>query len=315
MSSRGGRRRDILLLAAVAIFCSAPSIAEDVPSVVDGGDPTLIRADGRWWLYRTGGASGALEALSSTDFKTWRIAGTLVAKSDVPWIDDDGVPHHSLWAPDMVAANGRWYFYYSVGPQNPTPSRLGVAVCRTPAGPCRDSGRPLLTGGNGFEAIDPMVFRDPKSRRTYMYAGGSAGATLRVFELARDMTRIRREVPVSQPPSFTEGAFMHLRDGVYYLSYSHGRWDASSYQVRYATAPTPTGPWRYRGVILQSDDRYKGPGHHSFVRDSASGAWLIAYHRWEGQVGDGPYRGTRRIAIQPITYRADGAIVPIAMSN
>jgi hypothetical protein len=39
------------------------------------------------------------------------------------------------------------------------------------------SGKPLVTGGNGFEAIDPMVFVDPKTKTPYLYAGGSAGAT------------------------------------------------------------------------------------------------------------------------------------------
>ncbi len=290
-------------------------MAQDVPSVLDGGDPTLIAADGRWWLYATGGAEGSLEAWSSNDLKSWRSHGPLIAKSDIRWIDDDGAPRHSLWASDMVAANGRWYFYYSVGPQNPTPSRLGVTVCDSPAGPCKDSGKPLLNdGGNGFEAIDPMVFRDPKSRRAYLYAGGSAGSKLRVFELAPDFVTIKREVQVAQPPFFTEGVFMHERDGTYYLSYSHGRWNAASYQVHYATATSPVGPWTYRGILLQSDAKYKGPGHHSFARDPRSGEWLIAYHRWEGQTGDGPYRGKRRIAIQPIQYLPDGLIAPITIS-
>src|SRR3546814_1093950 len=84
-----------------------------------------------------------------------------------PIVDDGGAPSHGLWAPDMLAANGRYYFYYSIGPQHPTPSRLGVATCEAPAGPCIDSGQPLLTGGGGFEAIDPMVFADAKSGKTY----------------------------------------------------------------------------------------------------------------------------------------------------
>jgi len=312
--ARGGRRRPILLAVVVLLSC-APAVAEKMPSILEGGDPTLIAADGRWWLYPTGGTEGTLEAWSSTDLKSWTSHGPLITKADIRWIDDDGAPKHSLWAPDMVAANGRWYFYYSVGPQNPTPSRLGVTVCKSPAGPCADSRKPLLTGGNGFEAIDPMVFRDPKSGKAYLYAGGSAGATLRVFELARDYVTIAREVKVEQPPHFTEGAFMHLRGGVYYLSYSFGRWNASSYQVHYATAPSATGPWTYRGILLKTDDTYKGPGHHSFARDSKSGSWLIAYHRWEGQTGDGPYRGKRRIAIQPIRYLPDGGIAPIAISR
>ncbi len=106
---------------------------------------------------------------------------------------------------------------------------------------------------------------------------------------------------------------MHFRKGIYYLSYSAGRWNASSYQVHYAVSLSPTGPWRYGGPLLVGDKRYRGPGHHAFFEDPKDGKWYIAYHRWEGQFGDGPYQGSRRVAIQPITYRDDGAIETIRM--
>lgn len=314
MSMRGGGLR-ALLLAVAGSLAATPAPAQEVASVLDGGDPTLIFAEGRWWLYPTFESSKALSSWSSADLRNWQAHGPLLRREEIRWIDDDGASKHSLWAPDMLAANGRYYLYYSVGPQNPTPSRLGVAICRTLSGPCTDSGKPLLTGGDSFEAIDPMVFRDPRSGKGYLYAGGSAGATLRVFELSRDLVSIAREVKVAQPPNFTEGAFMHVRNGIYYLSYSHGRYNDASYSLHYATARSPLGPWRYRGVLLESDARYKGPGHHSFVRDPRNGKWWIAYHRWEGKTDNGPYRGSRRIAIQPIHYLPDGRIAPIAMSG
>ena len=186
----------------------------------------------------------------------------------------------------MVAADGAYWLYYSVGPQNPTPSRIGLARCDTPIGPCVDSDGPILTGGEGFEAIDPMVWIDPGSGRRLFYAGGSAGATLRVYEIGPDMTRLGSRIAVDTPPDFTEGAWMHERDGIYYLSYSHGRYDDASYSVHYVTAPSPTGPWTYRGVILKSDAVHKGPGHHAFFQDPRDGSWWIAYHRWE-QPGEG----------------------------
>ena len=68
-----------------------------------------------------------------------------------------------------------------------------------------------------------MVFVDQRTGTPYLYAGGSAGSTLRVWELEPDMMRVKRRVPVETPRLFTEGAFMHVRNGVYYLSYSHGR--------------------------------------------------------------------------------------------
>src|SRR3546814_2321370 len=32
-----------------------------------------------------------------------------------------------------------------------------------------------------------------------------------------------------------------------------GRWNDATYSVHYATAPGPTGPWTYRGLILTTD--------------------------------------------------------------
>ncbi len=283
------------------------------PSVLPGADPFALADGGKLYIYPTG--RGAKLDVWTAGTKGWQDDRTLLRLSDIRWIDADHARTHFLWAPDMIAANGRYYFYYAVGPQNPTPSRLGVALCDGPEGPCTDSGKPLLTGGDGFEAIDPMVFVDPKSGTRYLYAGGSAGARLRVFTLAPDMVTITGEVPVDQPPAFTEGVFMHERNGIYYLSYSHGHWDRSDYSVHYAMAPSPTGPWKYRGVLLASEGRLKGPGHHSFVRDPATGDWLIVYHRWEDKAGDGPYAGERRTVIQKIEYLPTGEIAPIRMAQ
>jgi beta-xylosidase len=302
------------LFAAALALISAGALAQEVKSVFAGADPSAIYADGQLWIEPTGHGE-KLESWSSPDRKSWQKRGTLLNLADIPWVGDDHARRHYLWAPDLRPANGKYYLYYSVGPQDPTPSRLGVAVCDTPAGPCKDSGKPLLSGGAGFEAIDPMVFVDPKTSRALLYAGGSAGAKLRVFELAPDMVTIAREIPVDQPPKFTEGAFMHERNGVYYLSYSNGHWNMADYNLEYAMAPTPTGPWKYRGPILVGDRKYKGPGHHAFVQDPATGEWLIVYHRWEGKAGNGPYNDDRKVAIQPIAYDALGQITPIKMSD
>ncbi|RHW18712.1 glycosyl hydrolase 43 family protein [Sphingomonas gilva] len=306
-------RAAALILAGMTAACaSGPPPSTGLAAA----DPHATVIDGQLWIYPTGGKGGlSLSAWSTADRTHWVKRGELIHQDRIGWIDDDGAPRHHLWAPAVITAGGHWYLYYSVGPQNPTPSRIGVAVADRPEGPFIDSGRPLLTGGNGFEAIDPMVYRDPRDGTHYLYAGGSDGSTLRVFVLKPDMVTIAREVAVDQPPNFTEGAFMHERNGTYYLSYSHGKWNGPSYSVHYATAPSPTGPWRYRGVILEGDARRQGPGHHSFVRDPASGDWLIVYHRWERPPGPGPYKGARRIAVERIAYGSDGAILPVRMTD
>ncbi|MCX8157118.1 MAG: family 43 glycosylhydrolase [Verrucomicrobiae bacterium] len=295
---------------------AADSMAFPNP-VLYGADPHAMVLSNTFWVYPTwsDGRGERFFAFSSTNLTDWQRHGPLLDLKDVAWVKDDGQERHHAWAPAILPARGRFYFYYSVGPQNPTPSRIGVAVGDSPAGPFKDSGKPLLTGGQGFEAIDPMVFADPRSGKTYFYAGGSAGARLRVFEMNPDLLTFAKEIPVQTPPNFTEGVFMHFDHGQYYLSYSHGSWRHASYSVHYATAPSPIGPWTYRGAILTSDETRKGPGHHSFVRHPRTGEWLIFYHRWENQTGDGPYRGLRQICVEKVDYEAQGLIRPIRMTT
>jgi hypothetical protein len=156
----------------------------------------------------------------------------------------DWIPRgKSAWAPGVTEKNGTYYVYYSVGPK---PSHIGVASASSPAGPFTDSGKPLLSDDNdpSFEAIDAMAFTDPNSGVSYLYAGGSAGSRLRVFELNDDMLSFKREIKADNPSHFTEGAFMHYYNGLYYLSYSHGGWNSDTYSVHYSTAPGPSAPGR-----------------------------------------------------------------------
>lgn len=308
----------ILGACALLALMSDKGVARN--ALFEGADPHAIFIGNALWVFPTGGPGrpwgpSRLGAWSSSDFKCWKSRGEIINRRDIAWFNADGTQRHYLWAPSVIQARGRWYLYYSVGPQHPTPSRIGVAVSRQPAGPYIDNGRPLLTGGKGFEAIDPMVFIDPRSRTPYLYAGGSAGRRLRVFELGPDMVSIKREMPVEQPPAFTEAPFMHERAGIYYLSYSHGRWNNATYSIHYATAPSALGPWQYRGILLASSRLHQGPGHHSFVRDPRSGAWFIVYHRWEGTDEKATFAKRRRIAVDSIGYNADGTIKPIEMTK
>lgn len=311
----------ILSLALSAVGSWTASAAEPIRAsgnpFLAGADPHVEQFGDRVWMVPTHyrGIERSFYAYSSKDLVEWSVHGPILVFSDIDWIDDDGAPNHWAWAPCLAEKQGKYYLYYSVGPQIPTPSRIGVAVADTPAGPFKDSGKPLLTGGDGFEAIDPMVFRDPLGGKYYLFAGGSAGATLRVFELAEDMVAFARELEVETPPYFTEGAFMHFHRGRYYLSYSHGSYRDATYSVHYATSDSVTGPWDYQGRILSSDARHKGPGHHSFFRDPGTDAWYIAYHRWNDRAGDGPFRGSRQLAIDRIAYDSTGAILPVEMTD
>src|SRR3546814_20718243 len=106
------------------------------------------------------------------------------------------------------------------------------------------------------------------------------------------MMTIDREIPVATPPHFTEGAFMHERGGTYYLSYSPGSYRHDSYQVHYATDPSPTGPCAYRRTNVESDARFKGPGPHALLHEPADGVWSLPSPSWDGQTGSRPQKAT-----------------------
>lgn len=298
-----------LLLATLQLGAANP--------VLEGADPHAMVVNGKVWVYPTRSEGGKnFFAFSSRNLKTWKKEGPILDFKDVSWLENDTRRDLGPWAPCIIKKGPHYFFYYSVGPQSPGhPSRIGVARGNSPSGPFKDSGKPLLTGGNGFEAIDPMVFEDHKSGTFYFYAGGSAGSKLRIFELDETMMGFEKEVRFKQPPNFTEAPFIHYENGLYHLTYSHGGWKNATYSVHHATSRSPVGPWRYRGAILTSSEKHKGPGHHSIIEFPKRGDWKIVYHRWNNREGNGPFRGRRETAIDTLTHHRDGKIEPVVMTD
>jgi hypothetical protein len=132
---------------------------------------------------------------------------------------------------------------------------------------------------------------------------------LGIQKLNSDMISLSGSLSVVTPTNFTEGPFMSKRNGLYYMSYSNGHWNDSTYNVQYATSTSPMGPWTYRGQILSSDSGHKGPGHHAFVQVPNTDTWVIVYHYWD------TLYSARHTSTDYITYNADGTIAPIAMTG
>jgi beta-xylosidase len=305
------RLKTLILLAITSL------VAQGKNPIFPAADPHATVIGGTVWIYPTYTEKGKnFFAFKFTPQKTWEKFGPIFDLKDVSWLKKERYRGLGPWAPCIAIKGGKYYFYYSVGPQSEgRPSRIGVAVGNSPGGPFTDSGKALLTGGNGFEAIDPMVFEDPVSGKFYFYAGGSAGAKLRVFEMADDMVSFRKEIEVATPENFTEGAFMHYDGKRYHLTYSHGGWQDATYSVHHATSDSPTGPWKYRGVILKSDATHKGPGHHSIIQFPDKKTYQIIYHRWDHRDGDGPYSGSREVAIDKLFHTTSGDIKPVIMTD
>ena len=126
----------LLVALTLALATAAPARNPEF----QGADPHATFVDGELWVFPTGGPGGSwtadrFGAFSPRDLQAWRNRGVLIRREDIRWITDDGAPEHFLWAPGVATANGKWYLYYAVGPQHPTPSRIGVAVADRPQVP------------------------------------------------------------------------------------------------------------------------------------------------------------------------------------
>ncbi|HDP35976.1 MAG TPA: hypothetical protein ENN29_12800, partial [Candidatus Hydrogenedentes bacterium] len=107
--------------------CNAFPTETPANPVLPGADPHVLLVDGTVWLYPTHYVSPltCFYAYSSTDMQEWEEHGPVLDFEHVYWLDEDGAKDHRAWAPCVTAKNGRYFFYYSVGPQDPTPSRIG----------------------------------------------------------------------------------------------------------------------------------------------------------------------------------------------
>jgi beta-xylosidase len=295
-----------------------PALGADAGNpLFPGADPDIIMADKNYWIYPTndGNNTDRIVVHSSPDLQHWTTREPVLNVSDIGWTRGDGQSRHDLWAPGIVHENNKYYLYYSMGVPDWKQCKIGVAVSDTPDGHFKDIGRPLIWSYNGFHAIDPMVFKDPKTGDHLLYCGGAGANKLHVWKLNPDMTSLDKELVVDTPKNFTEGAFMNYHDGKYYLSYSHGLFFNPDYSVHYATSDSPTGPWNYKGQILGSNEEHLGPGHHAILENPDTGKSYIVYHRWNGAAPTGKLPPSRSVAIDKLEYDKDGNIIPVKMTN
>lgn len=264
-------------------------------------DPTNIASfNGKFYIYAT---TDGFAGWGGNQFFVWS-SDNLVdwVRSEEPFLTlngtDGNVPWAvgNAWAPTIAKKDGKYYFYFSG--QNPLydAKTIGVAVADSPEGPFTAQETAMITNQEAIttgQAIDPDAFLDPKSGKYYFYWGN--GNPL-VAELGDDMVSIQADttVAISGLEDFREGLFMVYREPYYHLTYSIDDTGSENYRVGYATADSPTGPFTYRGVILQKDvdQGILATGHNSVLNVPGTDDWYIAYHRFNIPDGDGTHRET-----------------------
>lgn len=283
-------------------------------------DPEVLYSHktGKYYIYPTSDgfkhwAGNYFKAFSSDDLKTWKDEGVILdLKKDVSWTD------RNAWAPSIIEKkdkNGNYkYYYYFTAAQ-----RIGVAVSDHPTGPFVDSGKPLIDkfpeGMDRGQNIDPDVFQDPKSGKTYLYWGNYFMA---VCELNDDMVSVKEnttKVLIPNAEFHSEGVYVFYRDGYYYFTWSKNDTRSPDYQVRYVKSTSPTGPIdSSKGEIILSKDEAKGiygTGHHSVLQVPGKDEWYMVYHRFKRPDGikmgrDAGYN--REVCIDKLEFDKDGNI-------
>lgn len=255
-----------------------------------------------------------LDAFSSADLVHWKRHGFVLDVKDVAWAA------YAVWAPSAIEHNGKYYLFFGANDikSDNQLGGIGVAISDTPDGPFRDAlGRPLIGQiHNGAQPIDQMVFKDDDGE-IYMYYGGWKHAN--VVRLAPDLLSV---IPfpdgeiykeITPDPAYVEGSFMVKRKGVYYLMWSEGDWTGPDYSVAYAMSASPFGPFKRVGKILEQDTHIaRGAGHHSVINIPGTDDWVIAYHRRPLNTDNGNHR---ELAIEHLTFNADGTIRPVIMTK
>jgi len=297
--------------------------AVDLNPVLDGyyADPEIIYSNktGKYHIYPTsdgftGWSGNYFKTFSSTDLSNWKDEGVIIdLPKDVKWANSNA------WAPTIsekkINEVYRYYYYFTAA------QKIGVAVADNPSGPFKDSGKALIAGHpkniKDGQEIDPDVFTDPETGKSYLYWGNGYMA---VAPLNEDMISIDTSaIKVITPDhTFREGTEVFYRNGKYYFLWSENDTRDANYGVRYGTSDSPTGkisvPEKNLVLTKNEKDGIYATGHNSVIQVPGKDQWFIVYHRFTRPNGIkmGEAAGyNREVCIDRLDFDADGNIVPV----
>lgn len=240
---------------------------------------------------------------STTDLRHWHEYPTPLRVADFKWAKS-----HQAYAGQVVERNGKYYWFVSTNWCG-----IGVAVSDKVTGPYHDAlGKPLLTNDDCFASshswacIDPAIFIDDDNTPYIIWGNREcyiAKLKDNMLEIDGKIHQIDINTLSAQVgyPAYTEGPWLHKRDGKYYLSYAAG-WPE---KIAYAMADNVFGPYKPMGVISEMAGN-SNTTHPAIV--NYHNQWLFISHNGALPDGDG-YK--RSVIMEPMAYRADGTIKPI----
>ena len=265
------RYKNILILAQLLAMQLAASAQNPIISGQFTADPTARVFNGKMYLYPSHDIPSPIEKLkdwfcmpdyhvfSSSNLRDWEDHGVIVSQDKVPWVQDGS---YTMWAPDCVCKDGRYYFYFPAAPKGEEKGfGVGVAVADHPEGPFMPMWKPI----DGIHGIDPCVLIDHDGQ-AYIYW---AGMGLHMAKLKSNMMELASEPqPIEGlPEGFKEGPFAFERNGKYYLTFPWVREKNGTETLAYAMADHPMGPFTFKGIIMDESPTKCWTNHHSIVAE------------------------------------------------
>lgn len=234
---------------------------------------------------------------SSSNLTDWTDHGMILQQNNVPWVRSNS---YSMWAPDCIYRNGKYYFYFPTSPKDTLTYgkgfTIGVAIADKPEGPYVPQTTPI----KGVHGIDPNVFID-KDGQAYLYwsSGNIYGAKLKenMLELASEV-KILGELPTK---GLKEGPYLFERNGIYYLTYPHV--ENKIERLEYANGDNPLGPFKVTGVIMDESPTGCWTNHHSVIH--FKNQWYLFYHDRDYSPN---FDKARSIRADSLLFNADGTI-------
>ena len=304
-------KNHILILSFLALMVISPgnAVAQN-PIIQDQftADPSARVFNGRVYVFPSHdilaepgrGREGWFvmedyHVFSSPDLTDWTDHGVIVSQNKVSWVDSTSF---SMWAPDCISRNGKYYFYF---PSNPKAGfgkgfTVGVAVADSPAGPYTPQPEPI----KNVRGIDPCPFID-KDGQAYLY-----WSLNKIFaaKLKDNMLELGSEPAVLgdlPKEGLVEGPYLFERNGIYYMTYPHVQNKIE--RLEYAISDNPMGPFKIKGVLMDESPSGCWTNHQSIIE--FNNQWYLFYHNNDLSP---KFDKNRSIRVDSLFFNEDGTI-------
>jgi len=280
-------------IGKTARYCN-PLPMVTAPGGNAAGDVTVIREQGKYYMYCTGGGAWISDDLLNWSFQ--RVANVPVA-------------------PDVVKYNGAFYMCGNDGPLFKADNPLGPF---TSLGEWKNT--PDVAGGwNG--PFDMHIYVDDDNKPYLFYPGRGvsgiyvvpldpsdltkfAGPVKHLFAFNKDHVWERYgEMNEYTDVAWIEGPWLQKYKGKYYLQYSASGTQWKTYASGYYTGKSPLGPFTYapnNPLLRKTDGLVTGTAHGSIVEGPDGNLWQF----YTIVLSNPP--GGRRIGMDRVTFDRAG---------